>query len=148
VTHVLLPTRLFSRRAYAGGVIWACVLARACGVKVASIAARAGIPVSTVADWLRLVGDRACRLRQVLMGVLLGVDAHARQVVPAGSALGDAVAVLSAVAAAVRGRGGQLATLTDQEMVSHLSRGLLLAPSGDLESINTNPFLVSARTSS
>jgi hypothetical protein len=145
VTHVLLPTRLFARRAYAGAVIWACVLARACGAKLASIAGRARIPVSTVTGWLGRIGDRARLLRQVLMGVLLGVDAHARQVVPAGSALGDAVAVLAAVTAAVRRRGGRLATLTDQEIVSHLTRGLLLAPSLDLESINTNPFLMPAR---
>jgi hypothetical protein len=148
VTHVLLPTRLFSRRAYAGKVIWACVLARALGAKVASIAGRARVPVSTVAGWLYRVGDRAQGLRAALMGVLAAVDAFARRVVPAGSALGDALAVLGAVAAAVRGRGGQLATVTDQEMVSHLSRGLLLAPSCDLESINTNPFLVPASSPS
>ncbi len=76
------------------------------------------------------------------------VDALAREVVPAGSALGDALCVLGAVASAVRGRGGQLATVTDQEMVSHLTRGLLLAPSCDLESINMNPFLVPAPTPS
>lgn len=145
---MLLPTRLFSRRAYAGAVIWACVLARACGAKVASIAGRAGVPVSTVAGWLRRLGDRAQRLRQVLMGVLAMVDAHTRQVVPAGCVLGDAVAVLGAVAVAVRGRGGLLATLTDQEMASHLTRGLLLAPSLVLESINTNPFLLPAPTPS
>jgi hypothetical protein len=145
VTHVLLPTRLFSRRAYAGAVVWACVLARACGAKVASIAGRARVPLSTVAGWLRRLGDRASRLRQVLMGVLATVDALIRQVVPAGCALGDALSVLGAVAAAVRGRGGQLAMLTDQEMASHLTRGLLLAPSCDLKSINTNPFLVPAQ---
>jgi hypothetical protein len=142
---VLLPTGLFSRRAYAGNVIWACVLARACGAKVASIAGRARVALSTVAGWLRRFGDRASRLRQVLMGVLATVDALTRQVVPAGCVLGDALSVLGAVAAAVRGRGGQLAMLTDQEMASHLTRGLLLAPSCDLTSINTNPFLVPAQ---
>jgi hypothetical protein len=145
VTHVLLPTRLFSRRAYAGVVVWACVLARALGAKVASIAGRARVPVSTVAGWLGRVGDRAAGLRRALMGVLATVDAVARLVVPAGSALGDALSVLGAVASAVRGRGGQLATVTDQEMVSHLTRGLLLAPSCDLEFINTSPFLMPAQ---
>ena len=124
------------------------MLARAGGAKVASIAGRAEIAVSTVACWLRRVGGRARHLRQVLMGVLLSVDACVRQVVPAGSALGDALSVLGAVASAVRGRGGWLATLTDQEMASHLTRGLLLAPSLDLESINTSLFLVPAQTPS
>lgn len=147
---MLLPTRLFSRRAYAGGVIWACVLARVCGAKVASIARRAGVAVSTVAGWLaRLGGERAERWRRGLMGVLAGVDAGVRPVepgggVPGGGALAEALAVLGAVAAAVRRRGRALATVTDQELASHLARGLLLAPSCDLESINTSPFPVPA----
>ena len=147
-THVLLPTWLFARRGYAGVIIWACVLAWAAGVKVASIAARARVPVSTVAEWLRRIGDRGPRLRQVLMGVLAVVDGQVREVVPAGSALSDAVTVLGAVVAGVRRRGGLLATLTDQEMVSHLTRGLLLAPACDLGSCNTNPFVLPAPNSS
>lgn len=145
---MLLPARLFSRRGYAGAVIWACVLARVFGAKVASIAAGARVPVSTVAGWVRRLAGRASALRWVLMGVLRTVDARARQVVPAGSTLGDALAVLAAVTSAVRGRGGPLATLTDQEMASHLSRGLLLASTCDLESINTNPLPVPAVTPS
>ena len=143
-THVLLPTWLFARRAYAGMIIWACVLARAAGAKVAAIAAWARISVSTAAGWLRRAGDRADGLRRVLMGVLVGLDAQARRIVPSGSALGDAVAVLAAVSGAVRRLGAELATLTDQELVSHLTRGLLLAPSLDLGSCNTSPFLLPA----
>jgi len=141
---VLLPTWLFVRRGYAGVIIWACVLARAVGAKVAAIASRVGIAVSTVAGWLRRIGDRAGGLRRVLMGVLVAVEVRAREVVPAGSALGDAVAVLAAVGAALRRRGGGLATVSDQELISHLTRGLLFAPRLDLESINTNPFLAPA----
>jgi hypothetical protein len=144
VTHVLLPTLLFSRRAYAGMVIWACVVARACGAKVVSIALRAGVPVSTVAGWLRRFADRAPGLRQVLMGVLRGVDARVRRVIPAGSTLGDALAVLGAVTSAVRGRGSGLDTVTDQEMASHLTRGLLLTPSLPHGLVNTSPFMVPA----
>ncbi len=144
VTHVLLPTQLFSRRGYAGALIWACVRARAGGAKVAAVAGRAGVPVSTVAGWLRRMAGRAPQWRQVLMGVLRMVDAQARQVVPAGSMLGDALAVLAAVAASLRGRGGHMATLTEQELASHLTRGLLLAPSCDLDACNTSPFLVLA----
>ena len=150
VTHVLLPTRLFSRRKYAGLIIWACFLARVNGAKVASIGRRVGVPASTVAGWLRrLGGERAERWRRVLMGVLGMLDARVRPVepgggVPGGGRLGEALAVLGAVAAAVRGRGRTLSTVTDQQVASHLSRGLLLAPSWTVESINTSPFLVPA----
>ena len=83
------------------------------------------------------------------MGVLGVLDARVRPVEPdggvaGGGRLGEALAVLGAVAAAVRRRGVALAMVTDQQVASHLSRGLLLAPSGALESINTSPFLVPA----
>jgi hypothetical protein len=78
------------------------------------------------------------------MGVLVGLDTQARRIVPSGGALGDAVAVLAAVSGVVRRLGAELAMLTDQELVSHLTRGLLLAPSLDLGSCNTNPFLLPA----
>jgi hypothetical protein len=145
---VLLPTWLFARRAYAGMIIWACVLARAAGAKVVAIAAWARIPVSTAAGWLGRVGDRADGLRRVLMGVLVGLDGQAGRILPSGSALGDAVAVLAAVTGAVRRLGAELATVTDQELVSHLTQGRLLAPSVDLDSCNTRPFLLPVANSS
>ena len=74
VTHVLLPVWLFVRRAFAGVLIWACVLARVAGSKIAAIGARFGIRSSTVASWLRRVTGRAEWWRQVSMGVLALVD--------------------------------------------------------------------------
>lgn len=102
-THVLLPVWLFVRRAFAGAVIWACVLARVAGAKIAAIGVRFGIRASTVASWLRRIMGRAGWWRRVLMDVLALVDSRVRPFVPAGSALGDAVVVLDAVLA-TRGR--------------------------------------------
>src|SRR5450755_3019749 len=117
---------------------------------VGTVVVRGGVPASTVGGWLRrLGGERAERWRRVLMGVLGVLDARVRPVEPdggvaGGGRLGEALAVLGAVAAAVRRRGVALAMVTDQQVASHLSRGLLLAPSGALVSINTSPFLVPA----
>lgn len=137
-THVLLPAWLFVRRAFAGVVIWACVLARVTGSKIAAIGARFGVKASTVASWLRRIIGRAQWWRQVLMGALALVDPRVRRFVPARSALGDALAVLDAVLEAVRGRGGEMATLTAWELASHLTRAHLLAPFLDLDGCNTS----------
>jgi hypothetical protein len=145
---VLLPAWLFSRRAYAGVVIWACVLARAAGMKVAAIGARAGVAVSTAASWLRRVAGRAEWWRQVLMGVLALVDAQVRRVVPGASPLADVLAVLEAVTIALRAKGGPMATVTSQEVASHLTRGHLLAPFLDLDGCNTSLFWLPAATPS
>jgi hypothetical protein len=145
---VLLPAWLFSRRAYAGVVIWACVLARAAGMKIAAIGALAGVAVSTVASWLRRVMGRAEWWRQVLMGVLALVDVQVRRVAPGGSPLADALAVLEAVTTTLRAKGGPMATVTSQEVASHLTRGHLLAPFLDLDGCNTSLFWLPAATPS
>lgn len=139
-THVLLPAWLFVRRAFAGALMWVCVLARAAGSKVAAIGSRFGVRASTVASWLRRITGRADWWRQVLMDVLARVDARVRRFVPARSALGDAVAVLDAVLVALRGRDAQMATLTASELASHLTRAHLFAPFLDLDGCNTSVF--------
>lgn len=140
VTHVLLPARLFVRRAFAGALMWACVLARAAGSKIAAIGSRFGVGASTVAVWLRRIASRAGWWRQVLMDVLALVDGRVRRFVPAGSALGDAIAVLDAVLVALRGRDSQMATVTASELASHLTRAHLFAPFLDLDGCNTSVF--------
>jgi hypothetical protein len=140
VTHVLLPVSLFVRRRFAGVLIWACVLARATGSKIVSIAARVGVNASTVAGWLRRIIDRAEWWRQMLMDVLAVVDGRVRRFVPARSVLGDAIAVLHAVLAALRGRDAQMDTLTAQELASHLTRAHLFTPFLDLDGCNTSVF--------
>jgi hypothetical protein len=140
VTHVLLPAWLFVRRAFAAALMWACVLARAGGSKITAIGCRFAVKASTVASWLRRITGRADRWRQVLMDVLALVDARVRRFVPAGSALGDAIAVLDAVLAALRGRDAQMTTLTAPELASHLTRAHLFAPFLDLDGCNTSVF--------
>jgi hypothetical protein len=139
-THVLLPAWLFARRAFAGALMWACVLARAGGSKTAAIGSRFGVRASTVASWLRRITGRADWWRQVLMDVLALADGRVRRFVPARSVLGDAVAVLDAVLTALRGRDARMATLTAPELASHLTRAHLFAPFLDLDGCNTSVF--------
>lgn len=119
--------------------MWACVLARAAGVKIAAIAARVAVPASTVGSWLRRVGDRAEWWRHLLMGLLAALDPRARRVDPAGSPLADGLAVLDALLALLRTRDG-MATLTAWELASHLTRAHLFAPSLDIDGCNTSLF--------
>ena len=119
--------------------MWACVLARAAGVKIAAIAVRVSVAASTVASWLRRVGPRAEWWRQLLMGVLAVLDARPRRAVPAGSALADGLAVLDALLALLRTRDG-MATLTAWELASHLTRAHLFAPFLDVDGCNTSLF--------
>src|SRR5260370_5178085 len=88
-THVLLPASLFSRRAFAGVLMWASVVARAAGVKIAAIAARIAVAASTVGSWLRRIAGRAGGWRPILMGLLAGLGASHRRLVPARSAAAD-----------------------------------------------------------
>lgn len=120
--------------------MWACVLARAAGAKIAAIGSRFGVRPSTVASWLRRITGRADWWRQVLMDVLVLVDGRVRRFVPARSVLGDAITVLEAVLAALRGRDARMATLTAWELASHLTRAHLFAPFLDLDGCNTSVF--------
>jgi hypothetical protein len=140
VTHVLLPATLFVRRTFAGALMWACVLARAGGSKIAAIGARFAVKASTVASWLRRITGRAEWWRRVLMDVLGLVDAGVRRFVPARSALGDAIAVLDAVLAALQVGDARMATVTAPELASHLTRAHLFAPFLDLDGCNTSVF--------
>ncbi len=139
MTHVLLPARLFARRGFAGVVMWACVLARAAGVKIAAIAARVSVAASTVAAWLRRIAGRAEWWRQVLMGVLAVLDPRACRVDPAGSPLADGLAVLDGLLALLRARDGMV-MLTAWELASHLTRAHLFAPFLDIDGCNTSLF--------
>jgi hypothetical protein len=119
--------------------MWACVLARAAGVKIAAIAARVSASASTVGSWLRRVGGRAQWWRHLLMGLLAALDPRARRVDPAGSPLADGLAVLDALLALLRVRDG-MATLTAWELASHLTRAHLFAPFLDVDGCNTSLF--------
>jgi hypothetical protein len=139
-THVLLPASLFSRRAFAGVLMWGSVVARAAGVKIAAIAARIAVAASTVGSWLRRIAGRAGWWRQILMGLLAGLDASNRRLVPTGSPLADGLTVLDAVLAVLRTRAAAMSTLTAWELASHLTRAHLFAPHLDVYGCNTSLF--------
>ena len=136
---MLLPAWLFSRRGWAGVVMWVCVLGRVAGVKIAAIAARVSVAASTVGSWLRRIGGRAEWWRQLLMGVVAVLDPQPRRVDPAGSPLADGLVVLDALLVLLRSRDG-MATLTAWELASHLTRAHLFAPSLDVDGCNTSLF--------
>jgi hypothetical protein len=138
-SHVLLPGFLLSRRKYAAAVIFAALALRAAGLKAAAVAARLrlrvpgrpcqwwSVPVSTAGSWLSRFAGRAGWLRAGLLGLLPLADPQARPVAAAGSAAGDALAVLDAVTAGMRARFG-LDKLAAHEVAAHLTGGMLLAP--------------------
>src|SRR6266567_5486381 len=136
-THVLLPAWLLSRRRYAAPVIFAALALRAAGLKVAAAAARLrlpspgggwrGVPASTAGSWLARFTSRAGALSRLFLGVLPLADPQARPVAAAGSPPADALAVLEAVTAGLRGRFG-LDKLAAHEVAAHLTGGMLLAP--------------------
>jgi hypothetical protein len=157
---VLLPSELLSRRRYTAAVIFAGLVLRVSGLKVAAVAARLrlavpdrpgrwfGVPASTVGRWLSRFGSRADALRQALGGVLALVDARARPVAAAGDAVADALAVLQAVTVGLRARFAGLAMVAAHEVAAHLTGGMLLAPVLPALPSNTNWFLVAAGDSS
>lgn len=125
-THVLLPVLLLVRRADTAAVIGAALMAKAAGGGHRRIAERLGRPPGTVRGWLRRFG---ARVEQVRMVFTLRTRALAPDPVlpgPAGSAWADAVAAVSAAAAAVRVRFGVEAPVW--EVAVAVSAGRLLSP--------------------
>lgn len=106
ITHVLLPVTVLVRRAYAGEVIGAALLARATGSGHRRIGRALGVPAATVRGWLRVMGSRleATRLHLLRVARRAGVDR------PVPKALGcpwrDVLAALGAATAAVTDRFG------------------------------------------
>ncbi len=101
------------------------------------VAALAGAPGMTVRGWLRCFGARAERVRVFFTraGLATGVDLPAAG--PSGSVLGDALAALGLLVAAVRQRFGQVVsmpsgmnveTVSGWQIACAASGGRLLAP--------------------
>lgn len=131
VTHVLLPVTLLLRRAYFADLIWAAVVAKAAGAGHRLIGARAGVPVSTVRGWLRVMGGRGDGVRDWFLGVAVasGVDV----LIPksTGSAWGDVVAAVGAARAAIAtrfGDGSVVGAVTAAAVAVACSGGRLLSP--------------------
>ena len=131
VTHVLLPVTVLLRRAYAGEVIGAALLARAAGRGHRWIGAALLVPAATVRGWLRVMAGRldAARVHLLQVAYRAGVDIT----VPEG--LGcpwrDLLAALGAASVAVTGRFGPVGVLgpvTAWQVAVACSAGRLLAP--------------------
>jgi hypothetical protein len=140
ITHVLLPLRCLLRRGSEATLIWAALAMRAAGRKLAAIAAALVLPVWTVRDWVARFAGRAEAVRSAFMRLLPTLDPHAPAVEPTGSVVADALAAIGAAARAAGVFRSAVGAVSPCELAAHLSRGLLLAPSFDPESINTSPL--------
>jgi hypothetical protein len=131
VTHVLLPVTVLLRRADAAALIWAALVARAVGRGHRTIAARLGVPASTVRGWLRRMSSRleSVRVHFVVVARLAGVDQSAPT--GTGSAWRDLVATVGAAWVAVTSRfgpAGLVGAVTVGQVAAASSGGRLLAP--------------------
>ena len=139
VTHVLLPVSCLLRRADGVAVIWAALAGKAAGLGFRPVAAGLGRAASTVRDWLARFASRAGAVRGLFTAWLCALDADPPLLAPAGSAVADAVAAISAAAAAAGRRwAGRLVSLSPGELACSVSGGLLLAPGFSPEWINTS----------
>ena len=139
VTHVLLPVSCLLRRADGAAVIWAALAGKAAGLGYRPIALGLGRPASTVRDWLARFTARAGAVRVLFTVWLCALDADPPPLAPAGSVVADAVAAVTAAAAAAGRRwAGRLVSLSPGELASSVSAGLLLAPGFAPGLINTS----------
>jgi hypothetical protein len=124
-THVLLPSSMLARRADAGVVIGAALVAKAAGAGHRPIALALGRPVSTVRGWLRRFGARARGWRVFFTVLLHALDPMAAPITVSGSVFGEALEVLGLAAAAAARRFGPR---PPWQFASFASAGLLLGP--------------------
>lgn len=127
-THVLLPVSALLRRADAAAVIVSALAAKAVRrVGFRAIAAELARPAETVRGWLRRFAERAEAVRSVFTVWLRAVDSDPVMPDSAGGVFADAVTVIAAVAATVRGRFS-LPEVSLAETAVAVSGGRLLAP--------------------
>ena len=144
---MLLPRFCLGRRVDVVAVIWAAVLARACGRGWRSITAAAGRPASTVRGWLSRFAAHAEPIRAAFARLERQVNTGGDmdRLAPAGSAVADAAAQIGAACAAVRrALGPAVFAVSAAEMVAACSGGWLLATrpvAADGKWINTAPHL-------
>lgn len=123
-THVLLAEDGLLRRRDAVADIGDALAAKAAGSGHRPIAARLGVPPSTVRGWLRRFAAMAGEVRQHFTRWATALDPMLGVIVAAGSAFADAVAAIGvAAAAAVRRFGPRPAW----SLASVLTSGALLS---------------------
>jgi hypothetical protein len=126
VTHVLLPASVLARRRDEAGVIGTALRLAAGGVSCAAIARLLGRAVGLVRSWIGRLAGRAGQVRAVFTVLVVALDPDPPPIGPAGSPLGDAVAAITAAAAAFGRRF--LVVVSPWELASAVTSGSLLAP--------------------
>jgi hypothetical protein len=129
------------RRADAADVVGAALVAKAGGLGHRPIAARLGRAASTVRGWLRGFAANAERVRVLFTALFVELDPVGGGLVPAGTVFADAVQALGVAAAAARRRLGVVGGVSPWQLASAVTGGLLLAPLGAREWINTSSLL-------
>lgn len=106
VTHVLLPTSCLARRRDAVEVIGEALMAWQAGAGHRRVAAEAGVPATTVRDWLRRFAANAGFVAGQFLALAHRLDADLGRVAPRGSPVGDALEAIGVAAAAAVRRFG------------------------------------------
>ena len=123
-THVLLADVALLRRRDEVAVIGAAIEATVAGQGYRRIAGRLGVPADTVRGWLRRFAERAELVRAHFTRCAVALDPQQGAVLPAGSAVADA---LEAIAVAARAWVLRFGPGDPWPIVSVLSGGVLLA---------------------
>jgi hypothetical protein len=126
VTHVLLPVSVLARRRDEAGLIGAALGLAASGVSCAGIARSLGRPAALVRAWVGRLAGRAGQVRAVFTVLAAALDPDPPPVGSAGSPLADAVAAITAAAAAFARRF--LVVVSPWELAAAVTSGSLLAP--------------------
>lgn len=130
-TQVLLPAWLLPRRRDHLEVIGRALVGYAAGGGHRSLAAQAGLPASTVRNWLRAFAAHVERLAAVGVARYYQLDANASPIVPAATPAGDALEALASAARAFRLRLGASAA-GPWPLINALTAGQLLRPGGTI----------------
>jgi hypothetical protein len=124
---VLLPVSCLLRRADAVPVIGAALVAKADGSGHRRAAEQVGRPAGTVRGWLRRLDRIAGRVRLALAGLAAELGAEFEAPAPTGTAVGEVVALVGAVAAAATRR---LGPCDPWRLAAAATSGRLVIPAG------------------
>jgi hypothetical protein len=126
VTHVLLPASVLARHRDGAGVIGAALELAAGGVSCVAVARSLGRPAGLVRRWVRRLASRAGQVRAVFTVLAVALDPDPPPIGPGGSSLADAVAAITAAAAAFGRRF--LVVVSPWELAAAVTSGSLLGP--------------------
>lgn len=138
MTHVLLAVSCLLRRADGVEVIGTALRAKAAGDGHRRIAARLGLPASTVRGWLRAFARNAETARSIFTALLVQLDPLTGALPVRPSVVADAVEVVGACAAAARRRLGVIGAVSPWQLAAAVTGGRLLVVGFTTMSINTS----------